>query len=37
MQDVCIDLILKNTGKQWKIVLNVYDKDMRDTAALTAR
>jgi len=37
MQQVCIDLILKNTGKQWKICLNVYDKDMRDQEALTAR
>ncbi len=37
MQEVCIDLMLKNTGKQWKIILNVYNKDMRDMAALTAR
>jgi hypothetical protein len=37
MQQVCIDLVLRNTGKQWKIFLNVYDKDMRDQEALTAR
>jgi len=29
--------VLKNTGKQWKIVLNVYDKDMRDMAAITGQ
>jgi hypothetical protein len=37
MQQVCIDLVLRNTGKQWKIVLNVYDRDMRNMEALTAR
>ena len=37
MQQVCIDLVLKNTGKQWKIFLNVYDKDMRDMAAITGQ
>jgi len=37
MQEVCVDLVLRNTGKQWKIFLNVYDKDMRNIEALTSR
>jgi hypothetical protein len=35
MQKVNIDLMLKNTGNQWQIVLSVYDKDMKDAEALT--
>jgi len=37
MQEVCVDLVMKNTGKQWNIVLNVYNKEMRDMAAVNAR
>ena len=37
IQEVCVDLVLKNTGKQWNIVLNVYNKEMRDMAAISAR
>lgn len=37
MQNVSIDLVLTNTGKQWEIILNVYDKDLRDPEVLTAR
>ena len=37
MQQLNIDLVMKNTGSQWKIVLSVYDKDRKDTAVAIAK
>lgn len=35
MQKINIDLMLKNSGGQWKIILSVYDKDMKELDAFT--
>lgn len=32
MQKINIDLVLKNTDGQWKIILSVADKDMKETS-----
>ena len=37
MQKVNIDLMLKNTGNQWKIVLSVYDKDRKETETIAVK
>jgi hypothetical protein len=37
LQTLNIDLMLKNTGKQWQIILSVYDKEMTQTDTFTAR
>lgn len=37
MQKVNIDLMLKNTGTQWKIILSVYDKDLKEPDAITVK
>jgi hypothetical protein len=37
MQKLNIDLMMKNTGGIWKIILSVYDKEMIKTDALTAK
>jgi hypothetical protein len=37
LQKVNIDLILKNTGTQWQIILSVYDRDIKETEALTTK
>jgi len=36
-QQLNIDLVMKNTGSQWKIVLSVYDKDRKDTSVAIAK
>jgi hypothetical protein len=36
-QKVNIDLMLKNTGSQWEIVLSVYDKERKETAAIVVK
>ena len=33
LQKVNIDLALENTGSQWEIVLNVYDKERNNNVA----
>jgi len=37
MQKLNIDLALKNTNGQWKIVLSVYDKDRKETEAMVVK
>ena len=37
MQKVNIDLILRNTGNQWKITLSVYDKDRKETGTVAVK
>lgn len=37
MQKVNIDLMLKNTGNQWKIILSVYDKDRKETETIAVK
>ncbi len=37
MRQVNIDLVMKNTGNQWKIVLSVYDKDRKDADFVIAK
>jgi len=37
MQKLNIDLVLKNTNGQWKIVLSVYDKDRKETEAMVVK
>jgi hypothetical protein len=36
MQKINIDLMLRNSNGEWKIVLSVSDKDLKETDALTA-
>ncbi|MEP7279021.1 MAG: hypothetical protein ABI813_10285 [Bacteroidota bacterium] len=36
MQNINIDLVLRNTGHKWNIILSVYDREMKETADLTA-
>jgi hypothetical protein len=37
IQKLNIDLVLKNTGSQWKIALCVYDKDRKETEAMVVK
>jgi hypothetical protein len=37
MQKINIDLMLKSTNGEWEIVLSVYDKEMKDSEALTVK
>ncbi|MEO5591721.1 MAG: hypothetical protein ABIR15_19465 [Chitinophagaceae bacterium] len=37
MQKVNIDLLLQNTGNQWKIVLSVYDNDRKEAEAMVVK
>ncbi len=37
LQKINIDLMLKNTGKEWKILLSVYDKDIKEAGTLTSK
>ncbi len=36
LEKVNIDMLLKNTGHQWKIVLSVYDKEIKTTDLVSA-